>query len=72
MDYQKIIDDYPYLPRETEQKLFEIYKNGNEGKETAFQILFLSNIRNIHYIVINFINKYPKWRYLYMIYFKKA
>ena len=47
-NYKKLIYSYPKLSVEDEKALFTLYKKGDER---AFQILFLSNLHHIAYII---------------------
>lgn len=48
INYKKLIMNYPRLSVEDEKTLFELY---NKGDERAFQILFLSNLHHIPYVI---------------------
>ena len=61
MNYTNIIANYSKLSRTDERALFDLYKNGGErGKKKAFQILFLSNIYIVAYVVKKRIYSNPK------------
>ena len=55
MDYEKIMIKYPYLDREVEAKLFELYKEHKDKR--SFQILFLSNIHLVYYATRKYVRK---------------
>ena len=52
-NYRKIMEIYPVLELEIENNLFRLYQQQNS--ERAFQILFLSNIRLIYFLMTKYV-----------------
>ena len=55
MNYQKILENYPYLEREDEIRLLKLYKKYEDKR--SFQVLFLSGVHLVYHVTWDYINQ---------------